>query len=140
MGWKMSAPWTTASVVIWTVAGLRDWRGYVCADAPGLAVTKDPMSNLWRVTHTASGRGIAIGSLDAENVMGLALELARLGDFTRPVDDVWSDMGLCLAARSLLRRALDSGEYEDIDPPDSPDDRAPEHIRAMSEAAEAGAA
>jgi len=133
--------WTRAIVTIMTRMGPEDVRGYVCADAPGLAVTpvvEAAYRGAWAVTHIASGRGTDVVSFDAENVMGFALALARLGDWTRDVDTIWNDGPFYQASRQLATRLLASGEYIDTGRP--VDDGMPEHIKALRrEAVDVGA-
>jgi len=105
--------WRAATVMILTRDGSAEVRGYICDDAPGLAVTPDPhYVGVWTVTHIASGRGAPAGSQDAENVMGMALALARLGDWTGDASAVWEDDRLVHAARSLVERAVASEEWQ----------------------------
>jgi hypothetical protein len=116
-----------APVAINTSTGWYTLRGYVSDATPGLAVT--PVRNhdgWWGVTHVPSGRFMVACSQDAENVIGLAVTLAALGDWTRDANAVWSDRAFCKKASALLRQALESGEYKFIDGPEGGDE--PPHV------------
>jgi len=110
--------WKAAPIEVETQYSRRTVRGYISDDAPGLAVVPAVgYDGLWTLTHVPSGQGLGPGSEDVENVIGLALEMAALGDWTRDRQAINADKQFGNAALTILVRALQSDEYRDIERP-----------------------
>lgn len=120
--------WTALRVAITTFDGATTVDGFVCAEFPGLAITRARHPEvMWAITHAASGRTVGPCAATLGNARDAVACLASAGDWTRAADDLWSDPAFLQSASVLLREMRDGGKY--INVPRPVDDGIPTHIR-----------
>ena len=92
---------TLVKVRIWTAAGGRLTVDAAPTPVPGLVIHGYPGSDLWSVTHVASGAAVA-KARDPETALDLAIRLADVADWTLPATQLRRDRGVARRRQAAL--------------------------------------